>query len=249
LAVAFGALRRFRPDKSDTALVIEQSNFTGRVSYWYGGAHQSVADRYGVSLADYIHAMYGFLRQTRARDALMIGCGGGTLATMLHREGVKVTIVDVDPRAFDIARRHFHLPADIPCHVEDGAAFIRRTRARYDAIVLDAFEGDSFPAVFRKPGYFAAVKAHLSGANAIYLENVLVDDDEDRTPDNRARLLQEMWPDVRLLDCDGWVDRNAVIAAGAVRGLRRPKLLMRPARGAKKLERDLESLKFRRLRS
>lgn len=241
--------RRIRPDKSDSALVIEHNNVSGRVSYWYDGAHQSVADRYGISLADYIHAMYGFLRQTRARNVLMIGCGGGTLATMLHRDDVNVTIVDIDPRAFEIARRHFHLPTDVTCHVADGADFIRRTRARYDSIVLDAYDGDDFPEVFKKPLYFAAVKAHLHGANALYLENVLVDDDNDRTPDLRARLLQETWPEVRLLDCDGWVDRNAVIAAGAVRGLRRPKLMARPARGAKKLERDLESLRFRRLRN
>ena len=229
-------------------LVIEQNNFSGRVSYWHDGAHQSVSDAHGISLADYIHAMYGFLRQTRAREVLMIGCGGGTLATMLHGDGVNVTIVDIDGRTFDLARRYFNLPAAVRCETADGADFLRRSRARYDGIVLDAYNGGDVPDVFQKPSWFASVKAHMAGANAIYLENILVDDDDDRRPDERTRLLQQTWPDVRLLDCDGWVDRNAVIAAGAVRGLRKPKLLLRPARGAKKLERDLESLTFRRLR-
>jgi spermidine synthase len=229
--------------------VIEQNNVSGRVSYWVDGAHQSVADTSGVSLADYIHAMYAFLRQTRARDVLMIGCGGGTLATMLHRDGAKVTVVDIDPRSFELAQRYFHLPDAVACIVDDGAAFLRRNRAHFDAIVLDAYQGGDFPAVFQKTSYLASVKAHLRGGNALYLENMLVDDDEDRAPDNRARQLQEIWPEVRLLDCDGWVDRNAVIAAGAVRGLRKPKLILRPSRGVKKLERDLESLRFRRLRN
>ena len=241
--------RRFNPDKDDSSLVIEQNNVSGRVSYWHGGAHQSVADRNGVSLADYIHAMHGFLRQTRARDVLMIGCAGGTLATMLHRDGVNVIIVDVDPRSFALARRYFHLPEAVTCHAADGAEFLRRTRARYDGIVLDAYQGGDFPQVFADASYLAAVKMHLNGANALYLENVLVNDDEDRTPDNRARMLQKIWPDIRLLDCDGWVDRNAVLAAGAVRGLRRPKVIMPPARGARKLERDLDALTFRKLRS
>lgn len=241
--------RRFRPDKNDNSLVIEQNNVSGRVSYWVDGAHQSVADANGISLADYIHAMYAFLRQTRARDVLMIGCGGGTLATMLDRDGVAVTIVDIDPRSFDLARRYFHLPGAVTTHVADGAEFLRRTRGRYDAIVLDAYNGGDFPDVFKKPAYLASVKSHLAGANAIYLENMLVDDDEDRAPDNRVRLLQTVWPEVRLLDCHGWVDRNAVIAAGAVRGLRKPKLILRPSRHAKKVERDLESLRFRRLRT
>ena len=241
--------RRFRPDKNDSSLVIEQNNVSGRVSYWVDGAHQSVADTHGVSLADYIHAMYAFLHQTRARNVLMIGCGGGTLATMLNRDGITVTIVDIDPRSFELARRYFRLPDSVACHVAEGTEFLRRTRGRYDAIVLDAYNGGDFPDVFKNASYLSSVKAHLIGGNAIYLENILVDDDEDRAPDLRARLLQAIWPDVRLLDCDGWVDRNAVIAAGAVRGLRKPKLIMPPSRGVKKLERELDSLRFRRLRS
>jgi SAM-dependent methyltransferase len=240
--------RRFRPDKSDASLIIEQNNMSGRVSYWHNGEHQSVADANGISLADYIHAIHAFLRQTRARDVLMIGCGGGTLATMLHGDGVNVTIVDIDGRTFDLARRYFNLPKAVRCETADGAEFLRRSRARYDGIVLDAYNGDNVPDVFNTPSYFASVKARMTAANAIYLENTLVDDDNDRRPDNRARLLQKTWPEVRLLDCDGWVDRNAVLAAGAVRGLRKPKLILRPARGAKKLEREMDSLTFRKLR-
>ena len=99
--------------------VIVQDNRTGKVSYWQKDYHQSASDGRGVSTADYIHAMYFFLRQAKCRDVLMIGCGGGTLATMLHSKGVKVTIVDIHKLSFDIARDYFHLPADIPCHVAD----------------------------------------------------------------------------------------------------------------------------------
>ncbi len=240
--------RRFWPDKADRSLVIEQNNISGRVSYWHDGAHQSMADAHGISLADYIHAMYGFLRQARAHDVLMIGCGGGTLATMLYRSGVNVTVVDIDARTFELARRYFNLPAEVRCEVADGAAFLRQSRDRYDAIVLDAYDGADVPVQFMKSSYFTSVKAHLARGSGIYLENILVDDDDDRAPDERARLLQKTWAGVRLLDCDGWVDRNAVVLAGAVRGLRRPKVILRPARGARTLERDLASLKFRRLR-
>src|ERR1700761_7441667 len=91
-------------------LVIEQNNATGKVSLWQAGDNHSVADARGVSLADYIHAMYGLIRQAKARRVLLIGGGGGTLATMLHRVGIAVTVVDVDPAAFEIARRYFHMP-------------------------------------------------------------------------------------------------------------------------------------------
>ena len=64
--------------RRDCPFVIEQNNATGGVSYWQRNDNQSVADKNGISLADYIHAMYGFLRQAKAQRVLMIGCGGGT---------------------------------------------------------------------------------------------------------------------------------------------------------------------------
>ena len=68
--------------------VIVQDNRTGKVSYWQKEYHQSAGDAAGVSTADYIHAMYAFLRQAKCKDVLMIGCGGGTLATMPRIESV-----------------------------------------------------------------------------------------------------------------------------------------------------------------
>ena len=114
--------------------VIVQVKSTGRVSYWEKVYHQSAADAAGVSTADYIHAMFFFLRQVQSKDVLMIGCGGGTLATMLKREGVKVTVVDLHKLSFDIARNYFHLPADVPCHVSDGVGYLKTHRHRHDAL-------------------------------------------------------------------------------------------------------------------
>ena len=53
---------------------------TGAVNYRQGGYYQSRADRNGVSLLTYIHAMFGLIRQRRAQSALLIGCAGGSLA-------------------------------------------------------------------------------------------------------------------------------------------------------------------------
>ena len=112
---------------------------TGKVSYWQKEYHQSAADAHGVSTADYIHAMYFFLMQAGARNVLMIGCGGGTLATMLVRSNVQVTVVDLHKFSFDIARKYFHLPDAVTCHVADGVEYLKTHRQRHDALVLDAF--------------------------------------------------------------------------------------------------------------
>ncbi|HEX3809728.1 MAG TPA: fused MFS/spermidine synthase [Rhizomicrobium sp.] len=241
-------MKRVVAEKRGGPPVIEQHNATGRVSFWEHGDHHSVADANGVSLADYIHAMFGFLRQAKARHVLMIGAGGGTLATMLHRVGVRVTMVDINPLAFEVARRYFNLPDAVECHVADGVAFVRRSPVRYDAIVVDAYTKQTMPKVFLRPSFFALAKSRLR-PHGLVLMNLLVTDDDDRAPDRIVRSLQKTWRHARLLDVDGWDDRNAVAVAGNVTKLKRPKLLMRPARGAKKLASLLKDLDFRALRA
>ena len=228
--------------------VIEQNNRTGGVSYWQAADNQSLADRRGVSLADYIHALYGFLRQVKSRNVLMIGGGGGTLATMLRRAGVKVAMVDIDPLSFEIARRYFKMPADVECHVGDGATFLRRNTRRFDAIVLDAFADEIIPPHFLKAKFFALVKSHLK-PRGIFLINIVVAGDDDRTPDRIARLMGRAWRDVRLLDSDGWENRNAIALAGTVKKLKRPRLMMRPQIRARRIAAELRILDFRALRS
>ncbi|MEJ0041432.1 MAG: fused MFS/spermidine synthase [Rhizomicrobium sp.] len=229
------------------SFVVEQNNATGTVSYWEAGENQSVADAAGISLADYIHAMYFFIRKAKARRVLMIGCGGGTLATMLHRTGADVTVVDVSARSFEIAQRYFALPAAIACHVADGRAFLARSPVRYDAIALDAYDGDTIPRQFLGPDFFALAKSRLR-PRGIFAMNIIVADDRDRTPDRIGRAAARSFRHVRLLDSDGWIDRNAVLVAGAVADLTRPRLLLKPRRRARRLAREIRDLDFRPLR-
>lgn len=227
---------------------IIRDDTSGKVSYWQGEYHQSAADRTGVSTADYIHAMYFFLMQAQARDVLMIGCGGGTLATMLARSQVQVTVVDLHRFSFEIARKYFQLSDDVTCHVADGIQYLKANRRRHDALVLDAFGEGGMPAAFMQPSFFKLARSRLKPRDSLFLMNVIVDDDDDRTPDIMARAMRAEWGRVRLLDTDGWVDRNAVIAAGAVTNLKKPKVLMHPKPGGAKLERQLDILDWRPLR-
>jgi spermidine synthase len=227
--------------------VVAQDNRTGGVSYWQARDHQSVADRHGVSLAEYIHALFGLVLQKRPRHVLMIGCGGGTLATMLSRVDVAVTLVDIDPASFEIARRYFHMPQTVECHGRDGAAFLRQQTVRYDAIILDAFCDEIIPPHLLKESFFRLVKVRLR-RGGLFLVNIVVRDDDDPTPDRIARAMRKTWRSVRLLDADGFENRNAVAVAGAVRALKRPRLRMKPTTGVRALIKSLEQLSFRRLR-
>lgn len=228
--------------------VIEQDNATGRISYWQGCDNQSLADRNGISLADYIHAMYGFIRQSKARHVLLIGCGGGTLATMLRRARVKVTMVDNDPTSFAIARTYFALSDAIDCHVADGVRFLKDKATRYDAIVLDAYSGGGIPKPFLKPAFFALARSRLK-RGGILLVNITAKNDADRLPDRIARTMQTAFGDtVKLHDADGYFDRNVVAVAGDTRALRPPRLMLKPERRARAIAKNLRELDFRPLR-
>ena len=134
------------------------------------------------------------------------------------------------------------------CHVADGIAYLKANRRRHDAIVLDAFGEGGMPAAFMQPAFFKLAQARLKPRDSLFLMNVIVDDDDDRTPDILVRAMRAQWGRVRLLDTDGWTDRNAVIAAGAVTNLKKPKVLMPPRPGGAKLERQLDILDWRPVR-
>jgi len=175
----------------------------------------------------------------------MIGCGGGTLATMLRADGVKVTIIEINARSFEISRKYFHLPRDVECHVGDGRTFLRATKQKFDAVVLDAYDGNQIPKQLMTPAFFKLVRTRLDAKRGCFFVNVVMRNDRDSHLDRIARLMKKAWPEVRLLDAPGVVDRNAVAMAGAVKRFTPPRLIMTPRSGTRLLRRELKAYRFR----
>ena len=230
------------------AITIFKRRQTGTLVYDQDGSCQSEADSNGVSLASYVHAIYGLIRQTEARDVLMIGCGGGTLGTMLFRAGLKVTIVDINPAAFALAQRYFDLPDEIVCHVADGGDYLQSETRVYDTIVLDAFHGDRIPAHLQSLAFFQCVRSRLRRHGCLFA-NVHVADDQDSTPDRMAECMAGVWVDVRVLDSPGWYGRNAIVAAGDVQRLAPPELCVEPLGHAGVISQELGTMGFRSWRT
>ena len=223
---------------------IEEEMRTGAIAYWQGEYYQSRADRDGVSLLDYIHAIFGLAVQLRPPSMLMIGCAGGSLATMLTRLSVRVTAVDVNPQSFVIARRYFGLPDEVQCRVADGLDFLFSTRRMFDVIVLDAFRGGILPEDLISEMFFAQARKRLRKGGAIFA-NIHVLSDTDDAADRVAAHMAESFSDVRVLDRPVKKHRNAIVMAGAVRGLKKPTLLMEPRIESRKITDVLGSMQFR----
>ena len=235
-------------DSKFGTIEILQRRRSGSLLYRQGGVSQSEADWDGASLASYIHAIHGLIVQGEAHKVLVIGCGGGTLATMLARSGLDVTIIDINPTSFALARKYFNLPVTVACHISDGKSFLRRCRSLYDAIVVDAYHGDRVPAHFKSWAFFDLANQRLSESGSIFA-NVHLKNDLDRHADQIAVRMGTVWNHVRILDCAGELDRNAIVMGGVVEHLDAPSVTILPAIDAELIEKELHSMKFRPCRT
>jgi len=138
---------------------------------------------------------------------------------MFHRLGCKVTVVDINPVAFMLAKKYFQLPNEIECVVGDGWSYLLKTRKRYDAIAVDAFNGDgTVPAQFTTKGIFAVVKNILKSFGIVVM-NVVVEHDIDLLADRVALNMESAKISARLFDWPGRTNRNTIVVGGTVEQL------------------------------
>jgi spermidine synthase len=130
-------------DDGERRVRIIEHRYDGSRLYYDGGALYTHVDGQGDNLLQYIHSMDTEL--AGAGDVLLLGTAGGALATQLSRRGVAVTAVDNWAMAFEIARRWFHLPADVQCVHDDALHFLRSTSRQWSAIAVDVFHGVEIP--------------------------------------------------------------------------------------------------------
>ena len=80
--------------------IVEREDDGTRI-YLEEGIYQSKATRAGELPFQYVRPMAGILK--RSTNVLLLGCGGGTLATLLVKAGKAVNVVDHNPISFQIA--------------------------------------------------------------------------------------------------------------------------------------------------
>jgi spermidine synthase len=217
---------------------------TGAISYEQDGCYQSEADSHGVSLASYIHALYGLIQQIAGRKILLIGCGGGTLATLLSRAGYKVTVIDINAASFVIAKQFFAMPEQVRCEIADGKQFLREDSEIYDAIVIDAYQGAHIPIHLQSLKFYSLVRDHLSLRGAIFV-NVHLAHAFDRRMNRIADCMSTVFANVRLLDSTHILDRNAILMGGHVSRFECPRMLIAPEVQQDTIAAELAALSFR----
>ena len=125
-----------------------------------------------VSLFTYMLHGLAVAYTERLDRVLCIGLGVGIAPMQLARGGAQVDAVEINPAVVPLAQAHFDLEPDkLNLHIGDGRAFLRQTDQRYDAVVLDAFLGDSSPSHLMTREAFQAIQDVLQPEGVLVINS------------------------------------------------------------------------------
>lgn len=172
------------------------------------------------SLFTYMLRYLAHTYNSNLQDVLCIGLGVGIVPTELSREGVRVDVVEINPTVVPIAQRYFDFdPTKSNVTIGDGRYFVNKTEKLYDAVILDAFLGDSSPSHLMSKEAFENMKRVLKPGGVLVINSF-----GDLTPGKSffaaslAKTLKDVFPHVRthgIRDSKGNISGNLFFAASA----------------------------------
>lgn len=186
---------------------------------------------------------YQRVRNNPLRDVLIVGAGnGGDVAIALAAGAKHVDAVEIDPRIYQIGRaanpNHPYQDPRVSVHIDDGRAFLQRTRKRYDLILFalpDSLVLVSGQSSLRLESYLFTIeamrtaRAHLSRGGAFGMYNYYR---EDWLIDRLAGTLRTAYGHVPCMDSAGRYGRFALLMISSDPGAVRCAGTWAPAAGA-----------------
>ncbi|RME94466.1 MAG: methyltransferase domain-containing protein [Verrucomicrobia bacterium] len=118
----------------------------------------------GRSSSLFTYMLHGLTRSYHpgARDILCIGLGVGIVPRQFAAEGARVDVVEINRAVVPLAQEYFDFdPSAVNLILADGRYVVDTTTNRYDAVVLDAFLGESPPSHLMTREAFAAMRRCL----------------------------------------------------------------------------------------
>lgn len=138
-------------------------------------------------------------------DVLCIGLGVGIVPRQFAQDGVRVDVVEINPAVVPVACRYFDLdPRRMNIIIADGRYVLNRTTNRYDAVVLDAFLGDSSPSHLMTREAFEAIRRVLRPHGTVVINTFAeLEPGRDFFAASLAKTLAAVFPSVRIHSSGG----------------------------------------------
>jgi spermidine synthase len=154
------------------------------------------------SVSTFTYMLSGLARAytTNINDVLCIGLGVGIVPMEFARRGAHVDVVEINPAVVPVAEKFFDLAPDkLNITIDDGRHFLNRCRKQYDAVILDAFLGDSSPSHLMTHEAFTAIRHVLRpGGTLVINAFCTVADGKDFFAASLDKTLKSVFAGVRL---------------------------------------------------
>jgi spermidine synthase len=134
------------------------------------------------------------------KEVLCIGLGVGIVPMEFARDGVKVDVVEINPAVVPLGEKYFNLePQKLHIIFGDGREFLNRCHQQYDAVIMDAFLGDSCPSHLMTREAFRAIRRVLRPTGVLVINTFAdLEPDSDFFSSSLTKTLSDVFPSVRI---------------------------------------------------
>ncbi len=154
------------------------------------------AEKKSTSLFTYMLHGLAQVYATNLQDVLCIGLGVGIVPMEFAREGARVEVAEINPAVVPLAARYFDLQPDrLRVSIADGRQFLNQCPERkYDAVILDAFLGDSSPSHLMTREAFTEMRRVLRPGGVLVINSFgNFDQDKDYFTASLNKTLKEVF--------------------------------------------------------
>ncbi len=132
--------------------------------YTQGGIYVNAPDKLLFEFTRMGFVSLAFLDR-EPKEVLFVGLGAGAMPRYFNARypDANVDVVEIDQDMMTVAQKYFLFRerGNMKVHIDDGRLFVKRSRKKYDVIVLDAYQNDYIPFHLTTLEFLREVKSRL----------------------------------------------------------------------------------------
>lgn len=154
--------------------VLEEKDGSGRY-YLNDFLYQDTYDpKRRQSMSQFTYLLSGLARAyvTNIHDVFCIGLGVGIVPMDFATHGARVDVAEINPAIVPVGAKFFGLETNkLHITIDDARHFLNRCDKKYDAVILDAFLGDSSPSHLMTREAFSSIRRVLRPGGALVINS------------------------------------------------------------------------------